>query len=75
MTHTNNAAQFWRQPKIILCTEQVIVTKIRGQPRETIFHVDALTVPLGEPIDCEAMARIVRSRSNTTSARFNACFP
>ena len=73
VTRTNNAAQFWRQLKVVLCAEQVIVTKICGQPCETLLHVDALTVPLGEPIDSEAVARIVRSRPNATSARFNTC--
>ncbi len=73
MPRANNAAQLRRQLKVILRPEQVIVTKIRGQPRETLLDVDALTVPLGEPIDCKAMASIVGSRPDATSARFHAC--
>src|SRR3989441_7793300 len=66
----NNATQFRRQLKIVLRTEQVVVTKVGGQPRQTLLHVDAITVPLGEPIDGEAMARIVRSRPHAACARF-----
>ena len=73
VARANNAAQLRRQLKVVLRAEQVIVTKVCGQPRETLLHVDALTVPLGEPINCEAMARIVGSRPNATCARFDAC--
>jgi hypothetical protein len=75
MSSADDAAQLRRQMKVILCTEQIIVSQVRGKPRKAFLQVDAFAIPLSESINRKAVAGVVWPRSYTTSKGLETCVP
>jgi hypothetical protein len=67
MPIADDAAQLRRQLKVVLCPEQIIVSQVRGKPRQTLLQIDAFAIPLSESNNSEAVSGVVWPRSYATS--------
>jgi hypothetical protein len=57
--------KLWRGIQIGLRARDIHMSHIRRKPRETGVQVGAFSIPLREPLDCECMPQVVRTRSDT----------
>src|ERR1700691_2485041 len=48
------------------------MSHVRGQPRQTGVQVHALAIPLTQPVNCESMTQVVRSRASPAFFRLQS---
>ena len=54
--------EFRSRMQVSLCADNVDVSHVRRQPRQAGMEVHAPAIPPAQPLDCESMPQIIRSR-------------
>ena len=68
--------QFWRHGEVALGCAQADMAEIGGQRRKQTLHVRILSVPLGQPMNRECVAQVMKPRLEVrVVATPDACDP